>query len=83
MMKLPPKAICCHILACSAVEYIWTKDGHHYENMTPEQGACAAIRDGQTDVCSGTTYHDHLMYAGEFLLSILCLDALRRKETPL
>lgn len=44
-----------------AVEDIWQeKTGHHYTS-TPEKGACAAIRDGQTDVCSGSTYHDYLL----------------------
>jgi len=48
-----------------AIEDIWqpAKSGHAYRNATPEQAACYAIRDGQTDVCSGSTYHDHLLSA--------------------
>jgi beta-glucosidase-like glycosyl hydrolase len=34
--------------------------GHQYVNNSAE-GACVAVRDGTTDVCSGTAYHDGLM----------------------
>jgi beta-glucosidase-like glycosyl hydrolase len=47
----------------AAVEDIWTskaKGGHEYVK-TKEEGACVAIRNGTTDVCSGTTYHDALL----------------------
>ena len=45
------------------MEDIWQAAGHAYRHASPEQGACFAIRDGQTDVCSGSTYHDHLLSA--------------------
>ena len=47
-----------------ALENIYQKfpQGHHYVD-TPMEASCVAIRDGTTDVCSGTAYHDGLMAA--------------------
>jgi len=47
-----------------AVENVWQPfpRGHQYVNTTAE-GACVAIRNGTTDVCSGSSYHDGLMDA--------------------
>ena len=47
-----------------AVENVWEPfpRGHGFVNGS-QAGACAALRDGTTDVCSGSTYHNSLMDA--------------------